>query len=212
MAVSQKDKILFASILIICVIELTGLIGLNSSLQLLFMKLTPLSLLISLALFFINQHHFRHGFRFYFALVFLLGFFIEVIGVKTGIIFGNYAYGGTLGLKLFDVPLLIGANWFMLIYSTGTICYQIKQSIFVKSLIGAGMMVVLDLFIEPVAMKYNFWMWRNGIIPVQNYVAWFMLSFVLLLLFYVFSFVKHNKFANAFFFVQLCFFILLNIF
>jgi len=48
----------------------------------------------------------------------IIGFLIEVIGVKTGYIFGRYYYGQSLGYHLLSVPLLIGLNWGVLLYST----------------------------------------------------------------------------------------------
>jgi putative membrane protein len=38
------------------------------------------------------------------------GFFIEAIGVNTGLIFGNYVYKTTLGWKFLETPLIIGVN------------------------------------------------------------------------------------------------------
>ena len=41
----------------------------------------------------------------------LIGFIFEIIGVKTGLIFGHYKYCNGLGTKVFDVPLIISLNW-----------------------------------------------------------------------------------------------------
>ena len=57
--------------------------------------------------------------------IFLAGFFIEVMGVHTGVIFGKYWYGQTLGTKVLDVPLVIGANWLLLIYCSSIIAENI---------------------------------------------------------------------------------------
>ena len=40
---------------------------------------------------------------------------LEIIGVKTGLIFGEYIYGNTLGFKVAEVPLIIGFNWLFVI-------------------------------------------------------------------------------------------------
>ena len=55
-----------------------------------------------------------------------LGFFIEVIGVKTGFIFGSYYYGAAMGIKILAVPLLIGLNWSILVYSTSLVVQYMK--------------------------------------------------------------------------------------
>ncbi|MES2515602.1 MAG: carotenoid biosynthesis protein, partial [Bacteroidota bacterium] len=76
----------------------------------------------------------------------VLGFFIEVLGVKTEIIFGSYYYGKALGLKFFAVPILIGVNWAVLLYSTAQLS-KFKNDM-ANALFGAALMVGLDFFIE----------------------------------------------------------------
>ncbi|MBK7882949.1 MAG: carotenoid biosynthesis protein [Chitinophagaceae bacterium] len=44
-----------------------------------------------------------------------IGIAVEIIGVKTGFLFGNYSYGIVLGPKIQSVPILIGINWFIII-------------------------------------------------------------------------------------------------
>jgi putative membrane protein len=49
-----------------------------------------------------------------------------MLGVHTGILFGNYKYGNALGLKLNDVPILIGINWFIVVYACGMSALQLR--------------------------------------------------------------------------------------
>jgi len=37
-------------------------------------------------------------------------------------------------------------------------------------------MVGMDLLIEPVAIELNFWRWTDVTVPLENYIAWFVLS------------------------------------
>ena len=37
-------------------------------------------------------------------------------------------------------------------------------------------MVLLDLLIEISAPKFDFWVFKNEIVPLQNYFAWFIVS------------------------------------
>jgi putative membrane protein len=37
-------------------------------------------------------------------------------------------------------------------------------------------MVLLDFMIEPVAIRLDFWHWQSGIIPLQNYLMWFLVA------------------------------------
>ena len=50
---------------------------------------------------------------------FAVGVSVEIMGINTGILFGDYTYGDVLGFKLRDVPVLIGVNWFIIIYCSG---------------------------------------------------------------------------------------------
>ena len=68
------------------------------------------------------------------------------------------------------------------------------------------MLVLLDWLIEPVAVKYDFWQWTNTVVPMQNYIAWFIISALLLFIFNKFEFQKNNKLAQALYIIQLVFF------
>jgi uncharacterized membrane protein len=57
--------------------------------------------------------------------VFVASFLVEAAGVNTGKIFGYYSYGSALGPKLWNTPLIIGLNWFVLIYCTNVISRQL---------------------------------------------------------------------------------------
>ena len=122
MRANEQSKRLFISTVVLVVFHLVGIIGINSASKDLFLQLTSLNLLLSCALVFINHTHYNKSFIWFCITLFLLGYVTEVIGVKSGIIFGEYIYGNTLGIKLLDVPLIIGINWLMLVYSVGTIC------------------------------------------------------------------------------------------
>ena len=47
-----------------------------------------------------------------------LGFGVEVIGVETGLLFGDYEYGSGLGPKVLKVPMLMGVLWWILLLGT----------------------------------------------------------------------------------------------
>lgn len=108
---------------------------------------------------------------------FIFTMLIEILGVKSGSIFGNYSYGSILGLKYCDVPIVIGINWTIVIYGLYTISDKIiSQSIILKSFLVGVMAVLFDLILEPVAVKLNYWNWQSVTIPVQNYLSWFLIS------------------------------------
>ena len=104
---------------------------------------------------------------------------------------------------------MMGFNWLLLIYCIATSLSKIP-SVFVFSFCAALLMTLLDFLIEPIAIKLDFWQWQNDIIPIQNYIAWFVLSFCL---FYLFRFINgkvENKFATIILIIQFLFFGILN--
>lgn len=208
--VLKNKKILYSAIFLL-IIHTVGIIGLNSSFKNLFLTLTPLNLLISVAFIYINQKEYNQSLLIVSISIYLMGFIVELIGVKTGLLFGEYNYGNTLGLKLFNIPLIIGVNWLMLVFSVGCILNSANISFILKSILGAFMLVLLDYLIEPIAIKFDFWTWQNGIVPFKNYVAWFLFSFLFLVIFYKFQFDKNNSIAKLLYFVQILFFGVLTI-
>lgn len=207
---NKRFCILGFNLIIIYIVGVCGIVLTNQVQQQLFLKITPLNL--ALTTFFTLLFHYRWNFSFIASgiMVFLFGFFLEVIGVKTGIIFGNYWYGKTLGLKWLEVPVVIGLNWFLLVYLISTVFYKVKN-IFAFGLISAAAMTLLDIFIEPVAMKLDFWQWQNDSIPFQNYVAWFFISFFLFLFFRKTTGSIQNPFSALVLAIQFLFFAILNL-
>jgi len=177
-----------------------------------FVLLTPFNLIVSASLLIWTDNQWTKKKTYLALLAFFVGLFAEIIGVNTGLIFGNYTYGQTLGLQIGHVPLIIGVNWFMLVYASAAVINQFfeKWHWSIKAISSALLMVGLDIFIEPVAMEYDFWNWENGIIPIQNFVGWFVISLCLLAVTHYFELIK-NKIAIILFIAQLLFFITLNI-
>ena len=120
------------AISIILIFHTVGLIGLILPFATqLFLHIVPFHLLLILAVITLNHKPIDTRFTFFFFTIFFLGFSAEWIGVHTRWLFGDYNYGNTLGLKLSGVPLIIGCNWFMLIYSAGVLmqCSRLKSFI-----------------------------------------------------------------------------------
>lgn len=200
-------------LLLLTTAYLAGIVGLQLSFtSSLFQALTPFNLLLSAAILFYFHKDWNRSFLLFSLLCFLAGYFVEVAGVATGAIFGEYSYGPTLGFQLWNVPLIIGLNWLMLIYSTGIIAAPLKMPLAFKAAIASSLMIVLDFFIEPVAITFKFWEWEQGFIPVQNYIAWFITSYLLHLMFYLLPFEKKNPAAKILYLLQLIFFIILCLF
>lgn len=197
--------------LILTIVYLVGIVGILWPIHPDFILLTPLNLIFSL--FMLLSFHRKWDLGFYlFALICMLaGFFVEVAGVKTGVIFGEYAYGATLGPKWLEVPLMMAVNWLILVYATGMIGhFLIRKYNALKAALGATLMVLLDLLIEPVAISRDFWHWAGGEIPLQNYFAWWVISWILLMVFYGLTKKEYNRLAPIIYVNQVTFFAILN--
>jgi putative membrane protein len=167
------------SIVILFIFHVVGVVGLSSDYQDLFLRLTPLNLLLSLGLFIWANNDFSVQFYKVVAILFALGFLVEVIGVSTGVLFGEYTYGATLGFKLFETPLMIGVNWLLLsLASFGVSSFFLKKQLPII-LLSSLLMVLMDVLIEPIAISLDFWTWALGDIPLQNYVMWFFVSLIM---------------------------------
>ncbi|MEL6718955.1 MAG: carotenoid biosynthesis protein [Bacteroidota bacterium] len=200
--------------LLLSIFYTVGLVGVVIIQQEDFLLLTPMNLLISLAIILWYHPDWTKGTLFTLLLSYVVGYFIEVAGVNTGMIFGEYAYGPVLGWKIWETPLMIGINWVMLVYAVGMTVNWItlrnsKLHFLLKAAIGATIMILLDLLIEPVAIHYNFWTWDAVAVPLQNYSSWWLISFVLLAVFHFFHIKMINKVASFLLLWQFVFFIVL---
>jgi putative membrane protein len=202
-----------AAIVVIILFHAVGLIGLSIPVtRPLFLQIVPFHLLLMLAVIILSHHKLSSHFGIFILIIFWFGFIAEWIGVHKGWLFGNYAYGNTLGLKLFDIPLMIGVNWFLLVYAVGVTMQRIRlKSAFFRVITGAAVLVLLDLLIEPVAIRFDYWHWVNNIIPLKNYICWFLVSACMLYVFEWFSFKKQSKVAPVLLVTEFVFFGVLNL-
>ena len=191
----------------------------------LFTAITPLNLLFALFWLFWGKWPARQviiaG-----SVIAVISFLIEAAGVNTGEIFGVYTYGNTLGPRLLNTPLIIGINWFLLIYCTNIISRQLwdsingrhnggrsglKRSLFIV-VTGSMLMVFYDLLLEPAAVRLDMWTWECGIIPLRNFIAWFFLSLVFHIYIRYRGEEEINLRALPLFAVQLGFFAVIDLF
>jgi bisanhydrobacterioruberin hydratase len=175
-----------------------------------FSRLTPLALLLSAGfLVWFHQPKFQLKMLLAFGFIFIFSFLVEAIGVKTGVIFGEYIYGKGLGIKVLETPLLIGLNWLMLVYCTKIIAEQISGDSTIQLFFAPFLMVIYDLILEQAAPLLNMWSWAGGKIPVQNYISWYLLAFLFHLLLQKTKTQFSNKLAGPVFVIQFLFFVIL---
>ncbi len=169
-----------------------------------FVKLIPLALVLNL-FYLIYFHKDKKNLKdiSLFVLIFILGFGIEVLGVKTGKIFGVYYYGSSMGPKLMEVPLTIGFNWLILTYTTASLSNIFRIPTVFKILLGALMMLALDLILELAANSMDMWYWPNNEqVPLQNYLVWFSLAVLFHIIFRAGRIRTENKLAIPIFICQ----------
>jgi len=192
---------------LVLLFHLTGFVGLVFSQDKAFyLKYTPLTLLLTAALLAAFQPERSLLFWLFVMQAFLLGMVAEIVGTNTGLLFGHYTYGATLGIKYMGAPWLIGLNWVVVTYLAGVLAAYLPVSWWVRVLVGAVLMVGFDLCLEPVAGRYDFWHWTGDLVPLRNFRDWFLLALLMQLLFVRTPFPKRNALVPLVYLVQLLFF------
>lgn len=196
---------------ILILFHIVGLFGLSGKSSIEFALLTPMNLLLSA--FLLALHHGSISLRFLLAAltVYISGVAVECFGTNTGLLFGEYWYGAALGFKVWNTPLMIGVNWLLLVYCVSVMVQSLSLPIAARAAIGAALMTGLDFIIEPIAMRYDFWQWKSDVVPLQNYIAWFLVALPLVALMLKSGKPPQNKMAPALFVTQTAFFSLLHL-
>lgn len=213
----MKIQKTLVSIGVLCILYAVGLIGtiwFDASI----LKLSSINLLVSIFILGINHQPLDSKIALFAGIVFFASFTLEAVGVSTGAIFGQYFYGENLGVKVFETPLIIGINWLMLCYCSSVVVSQIiaNHQAFnkplIKALIAAVIMVGLDAVIEQVAPMVDFWFWKNQVVPLQNYTAWFAFAFAFNFLFQQLQIESNNRVAAWLLGLQVVFFVSLYVY
>jgi bisanhydrobacterioruberin hydratase len=191
---------------------------------------TSLNLLLMAGLIIYTQVKINFGFIIFFIVCFVTGIVVEVVGTSTGYLFGKYEYGKMLGIAIKNVPIVIGVNWFIIMYCCGILVNTVLENLSAKlenltgetspslkliSVISDGAIVAVffDWIMEPAAVKLGYWKWlEDGEIPSFNYLTWFALSTGLMAIFGLLKFNKQNIFAVHLLMIMASFFLLIRAF
>ena len=179
-----------------------------------FEKLIPLVLILSFILLVI-YHPKQSSYRLsilVFTGIYISGLIVEMIGVNTGIIFGEYSYGPNLGLKILNTPVIIGLNWLILVYTSSSMFEKINIHVNYKILLASAIMLAYDIVLEQVAPFTGMWNWHEGNIPVRNYMAWFIIALIFHTLLKTVGIKTENAVSKNLFISQFVFFLILAIF
>lgn len=202
----MKNKLVTYSLLVLLIFHAVGLV--------LFLKgpemanLSYLNILLCAVLVFVNESDYKKS-SIPLLIIFAGGFFIEYIGITTSLLFGEYSYGDALGLKMLGVPLIIGLNWFVIVAASVNVILWIKVPKPILAFMAGFLATAMDALIEPVAMKYNFWDWDGHMVPLFNYLCWFLFASAFALIYLKFSQEK-NQIGYYLFSIWLVFFGVLN--
>ena len=156
--------------------HISALLGISLGFEAWFVEKTPLNLLISSTLLFLVYPINTPRKYFLFLVFWTGGMLAEWIGVHFGVLFGSYSYGENLGPKIDGIPILIGVNWALLTFITWSIATYLSKNNLLQLFLGASLMVLLDFFMEQNASRFNFWSFEGNIVPLKNYICWFLLA------------------------------------
>lgn len=170
-----KENKIYLALFLVWLFHLSGIIGIAIGNQDWFVEKTPLNLLICTLLFIWIYPMKAIKKWIVFGLFFIVGMFSEWLGANYSLLFGSYDYGENLGPKFDGVPFFIGINWALLTFVTAEITSKFLKNIWLKALLGAGLMVFLDFLMEQSAPAFDFWSF-GGKVPLENYITWYLLA------------------------------------
>lgn len=197
-------------VLFLVIFYSVGFAGLSiSATRTFFVNLTPFALLLSSFIVAFFHSKFSEKAILAFVFIYAASFIVELIGVNTGAIFGRYTYGHGLGIKLFNTPLIIGLNWLLLVYVSNSVMEKTNWPPAVKVFGAAFLLLVYDVLLEQVAPQLSMWTFDKSPVPLQNYVAWFVLALLFSLVISVLKIDTKNRIAPVVFGIQAIFFALL---
>jgi uncharacterized membrane protein len=115
-------------------------------------------------------------------LVLVAALIVETVGVRTGFPFGAYRYTGSFGPMLGLVPFVIPFAWHVVVtnalFLTRRYASQAPRA--VQAVITGAICTAYDSVLEPFATHAkHYWNWTGGRVPLQNYIAWFVISALL---------------------------------
>lgn len=197
---------------ILVVFYSVGIIGTSiTSFQDFFLSLSTYNLLLSFFVALVALELKTPRVYLFIASCYVITMLAEWIGTSTGLLFGNYWYGNNLDPKMMGVPLIIGINWWLLVIGSHAISGFLNIKGFLKPIVSAVLMTLMDLIMEPVAIKSDFWHWKNEIIPLYNYFCWFVIAYILHLVLQSVDQAKPNKVHAVLFLIMAVFFVVLNL-
>jgi len=120
------------------------------------------------------------------AIILVCAFGIETFGTITSFPFGDYHYTDRFGPMLGVVPLTIPLAWHVVVTNALFLLRAVAPHIsrLTEAALAGLLCTLYDFVLEPFATTVkHYWIWTGGTIPPLNYVAWFILSGLLVRVF-----------------------------
>lgn len=221
----QKSLVATGIALLVHTVGLVGMVWID---QAWFASMTPVNLLLMSALLLWTQESKDRLFYAVVGLSFFTGMLTEITGVHTGLLFGEYAYGTKMGFAIFGVPVVIGVNWFVVVFSAACAASLLAERIrrllrmspatgvaaripLMDVLLSVTLAVGFDWIMEPAAVRLGFWTWAgDGNVPMLNYLTWFAVCLFLLTVMRYFRVATRNAFAVHLLLIQAMFFVMVR--
>jgi uncharacterized membrane protein len=116
----------------------------------------------------------------YLILAGLFGYFIELLGVHSGWPFGIYSYDQSLGLAIFDVPVVVPFAWVMMVHPALVAARRVTTKW--TFIYGGALLAGWDLFLDPQMVAAGRWTWEvTGAhipfvpdVPLSNFFGWLL--------------------------------------
>jgi putative membrane protein len=144
----------------------------------------------------------RYAFT-YLGITLAFGYFIELIGVKSGWPFGVYSYDPSLGPQIFVVPLVVPFAWAMIAHPI--LCAARRVAGNWVFLYGGFGLMAYDLFLDPQMVSAGRWKWEvtgshvpfQPNIPLSNMFGWLLAGIALMALLNFFLPKEQRKYGSS---------------
>jgi putative membrane protein len=118
------------------------------------------------------------------------GLAVEVLGLRTGLPFGDYAYSGSLTRTVLGVPWVVPLAWAMVAYPVLVAARRLARSAVVVALVGGWALASWDLFLDPMMTGEGYWSFTDTShalphvpgVPAVNYLGWLVTGVVMMAL------------------------------
>ena len=109
----------------------------------------------------------------------IFGMILEIANIYFS---HNYSYSQNFLISIAGVPLAIGLGWGVIIYSAMLLSDQYNIPWKIRPFMDALTAVVLDIAIDPVAIRLGFWNWKMPLgnewygVPFENLAGWIFVT------------------------------------